>query len=106
MADVVQASELDQKDAYNALWVDIVGQRNNLESRLSQVLNKIDMTSWPGPVVRLFLGQLTPAAVLAAADDPDAVKKKGQICEANFYSGELALRGKARDGNPPVPTRG
>jgi lipoprotein NlpI len=91
LADVRQASELDQKYPYYALWVDIIGQRNNLPSRLSQLISKIDMTAWPAPVIRMFLGQMTPAAVLAAADDPDAYKKKGQVCEANFFSGELAL---------------
>ena len=50
------------------------------------------MTAWPAPVIRMFLGQMTPAAVLAAADDPDATKKIGQVCETHFYSGELALR--------------
>ncbi len=50
------------------------------------------MTAWPAPVIRMFLGQMTPAAVLAAADDPDATKKIGQVCETNFYSGEMALR--------------
>jgi lipoprotein NlpI len=50
------------------------------------------MTAWPAPVIRIFLGQMPPAAVLAAADDPDATKKKGQVCDANFYSGELSLR--------------
>jgi lipoprotein NlpI len=40
----------------------------------------------------MFLGQMTPAAALAAADDPNANTKMGQVCEANFYSGELALR--------------
>jgi lipoprotein NlpI len=45
----------------------------------------------------MFLGQMTPAAVLAAADDPDDTKKMGQVCEANFYSGELALRTGAKD---------
>ena len=55
------------------------------------------MTAWPAPVIRMFLGQMTPAAALAAADDPDATKKKGQVCEANFYSGELALRQGAKD---------
>ncbi len=45
----------------------------------------------------MFLGQMTPAAVRGAADDPDATKKKGQVCEANFYSGELALRQDAKD---------
>ena len=55
------------------------------------------MSVWPAPIVRLFLGQLTPAAVLAAADNPDPAKQKGQICEANFYSGALALRQGAKD---------
>jgi lipoprotein NlpI len=97
LADVSQASEVDPKDAYNALWVDIVGRRNNVPSRLSQAIAKIDMTAWPAPVIRMFLGQMTPADALAAADDPDAGKKKGQVCEANFYSGQLALRTRAPD---------
>jgi lipoprotein NlpI len=97
LSDVSQASEVDPNDAYNALWVDIVGRRNNVPSRLSQAIAKIDMTAWPAPVVRMFLGQMTPAAALAAAVDADAGKRKGQVCEVNFYSGELALRTSARD---------
>jgi lipoprotein NlpI len=54
------------------------------------------MAVWPAPVIRMFLGQMTPAAVLAAADDPD-VNKKDQVCDANFYGGELALRTGAKD---------
>jgi len=54
------------------------------------------MTKWPAPVLRLSLGQSTPAAVLAAADDPDAKKKKEQVCQANFYSGIVALRQGAK----------
>jgi lipoprotein NlpI len=96
-ADVRQASEFNPKDPYGALWVDIVGQRNNLPSRLSEAISNIDMTAWPAPVIRLFLGQMTPAAVLAAADDPDATRKTGQVCEANFFSGEWALRNGAKD---------
>jgi lipoprotein NlpI len=79
------------------------------------------MTKWIAPVIRLYLGQLTPEAVLAAADDlnenasPERVDlgddqtvaqrelvkrgltKKGQICQANFFSGELALQRGAKD---------
>ena len=36
--------------------------------------------------------------MLASADDPDPLTKRGKICEANFYTGELALiRGKKDD---------
>jgi lipoprotein NlpI len=97
LADALQASRLDPSDGYHALWVDIIGQRHNVPSRLSRAISKIDMTAWPAPIIRLFLGQMTPAAVLAAADDPDATTKNNQVCEANFYSGELALGTAAKD---------
>jgi len=97
LADVREASELDPADAYKALWADIVAQRNNAPSPLSQASARIDMTPWPAPIVRSFLGRMPPGAVLAAADDADAKKKKSQVCEANFYSGVLALRLNAKD---------
>jgi tetratricopeptide (TPR) repeat protein len=96
-ADVRQASEFHPMDPYGALWVDIVGQRNNLPSRLSEVISNIDMTAWPVPVIRLFLGQTTPAAVLAAAADLDPLKQARQVCEADFFSGEWSLRSGAND---------
>jgi lipoprotein NlpI len=61
---------------------------------LAQSISNIDMTVWPAPVIQLFLGRLTPAAVLVAAEEADADKKKGLVCEANFYGGELGLRQK------------
>src|ERR1700731_2560768 len=90
LADLSQASKLDPEYAYYALWLDILNKRGNVASRLPQAISHINMTKWPAPVIRLFLGQTTPAAVLAAADDADATTKRGQVCEANFYSGELA----------------
>ena len=97
LADVNEASELDPADAHKALWADIVAQHNNAPSHLSQASARIDMSLWPAPIVRSFLGRMPPEAVLAAADDPDAKKKRKQVCEANFYSGELALRQGAKD---------
>jgi lipoprotein NlpI len=91
-ADLSQASKLDPEYAFYALWMDIIEKRGNLASHLPQAISHINMTKWPAPVIRLFLGQATPATVLAAADDSDANTKRGQVCEANFYSGELALQ--------------
>jgi lipoprotein NlpI len=96
LADLSQASRLDPEYAYYALWIDIVDRRGNAASRLAQAIAHVDMTKWPAPVIRMFLGQATPAAVLAAADDPDAKTKAGQVCEANFYSAELALQQGAK----------
>ncbi len=92
-----QANALAPKDPYAAIWLDIVDKRSSLPSRLAQAVTQIDMTSWPAPVIRLYLRQSTPAAVLAAADDANADTKKGQLCEANFYSGELALQQGAEE---------
>ena len=97
LADINQASAFDPKNAHGALWLDIISRRNNVASRLSQISAQLDMTVWPAPVVRMFLGQMTPAAVLAVADNPDPRVKKDQVCEANFYSGEIALRIGAKD---------
>lgn len=96
LADLSQASKLDPEYAYYALWIDIVDRRGNAASRLAQAIAHVDMTKWPAPVIRMFLGQATPAAVLAAANDPDAKTKTGQVCEANFYSAELALQQGAK----------
>ena len=91
LADLNQASELKPKDAYTALWLDVVNKRSNLPSRLPQAIAQLDMTRWPAPVIRLFLGQMTPDAVLAAADDPNGMIKQRRVCEASFFSGELRL---------------
>jgi lipoprotein NlpI len=92
LADLSQASRLDPEYAYYALWLDILNKRGKMASRLPQAIAHINMTKWPAPVIRLFLGKTTPVAVLAAADDTDANTKKSQVCEANFYMGELALQ--------------
>jgi len=55
------------------------------------------MTTWPAPVIRLYLGQITPEAVLAAAENPDADIRTRQVCEASFFIGELALQRDAKD---------
>jgi tetratricopeptide (TPR) repeat protein len=89
--DLNQSSVLNPKSASTALLLDVVVRRSNLPSHLAEAIQQFDMTKWPAPIIRLFLDALTPEEVLAAADDADPNKKKGQVCEANFYSGELAL---------------
>ncbi len=97
LADFAHASEMAPKDAYAALWREIAAKRDNAPSHLREAAAQLDTKQWPAPVVRLYLGQATPAAVLAAADAPDAKTSRGQLCEADFYIGELALDQGARD---------
>jgi lipoprotein NlpI len=97
LADFNQTVELDPKNASYVLWLDIANKRSKLPSRLEAATTQVDMTRWPAPVIRFFLGQLTPGAVLAAADDTDAEVKNAQICDANFFTGELALQQGTKD---------
>ena len=91
-ADFSRSNELNPTYAYAALWLDIVAKRSNLPTRLAQWATRIDMTKWPAPIVRLFLGQLSEAEVRAAAENRDLVTEQGQVCETNFYFGERALQ--------------
>jgi lipoprotein NlpI len=38
-----------------------------------------------------MLGEITHAQAIEAAEHKEPQIKKGQVCEANFYGGELAL---------------
>ena len=97
LADINQASAIDPKNGRAALWLEIVNNRSNLPNRLADMTSQIDMTKWPAAIIRLYLGQMTAQAVLAAADDPSSYKQKQQVCEANLFIGELALQQARKD---------
>ncbi len=97
LADIDQATALAPKWAYGALWLEIVDKRSNLPSRMQQAIAQLDMTAWPAPLLKFFLGELTPDAVEAAADDPDAAKKTVRLCDANFFIGEFSLFAGRKD---------
>jgi adenylate cyclase len=85
------AIELDPISAYPAIWLDIAERRANQPSHFEKAAKQFSMTAWPAPVVRLLLGEVTSAQVLAAADT------KSQVCGANFYGGEWALSHKQNE---------
>jgi len=91
VADFKKAAELNPRDAYAAIWRELAERRSNAASHLAEAAKQLDMTAWPAPVIRHFLGELNLEQTYAAASDPDPRTKAAQTCEANFYSGELAL---------------
>jgi len=97
-ADIAKASELDPQYPYYELWLHLIDQRLNQLSRLGEALSRFEMTKWPAPILRLFLGKAMVPEVLAAADDPDSDSdtRRGQLCEANFYIAQLALKQGAK----------
>jgi lipoprotein NlpI len=90
-ADFKKAAELNPKDAYAAIWRDLAERRSNGPSHLAEAAKQLDMTVWPAPVIRHFVGELTAEQTFGAAFDTDPKTRLAQTCEANFYSGELAL---------------
>jgi lipoprotein NlpI len=91
VADFKKAAEFNPKDAYAALWRDLAERRNGSPGHLAEAAKQLDMTVWPAPVVRHFLGELNAEQTFGAAFDTDPKTKQAQTCEANFYAGELAL---------------
>jgi lipoprotein NlpI len=98
-ADMSQAARIAPKNAYAVLWSDIAERRAKQKGRLAarNGTKGLDMKAWPAPVVRLYTGEIKPDDVLAGADNPSDTVKAAQVCEANFYSGEYALIGGARE---------
>ena len=90
-ADFRKAVELDPKDVYAALWLDLAERRNGGASHLREAAAHLDMTAWPAPLIREFLGEANAGQALAAAHDDDPKTSTGRSCEADFYSGEFAL---------------
>jgi lipoprotein NlpI len=92
LADLNRAAELDPKSAWTALWLVIANNRSHKPNQLVQATAKLDMTQWPAPLVRLFLSQATAQAVRDEAE-----RSRARLCEAQFYTGELALMQAARN---------
>ena len=96
-ADFTKAGELNPKDAYAALWRALAERRNNsVTNHLAEAAKQLDMTAWPAPVIRQYLGELSAEQTVGAAANSDPRTKLAQTCEANFYGGELALTKKNR----------
>jgi len=91
IADFKKAAGLNPKDAYAALWRELAERRNNGPGHLAAAAKELDMTVWPAPVIRLFLGELDAEQTFGAAFDTDPQTRAAQTCEAHFYGGELAL---------------
>jgi len=96
LADVSQANALDPAEPYAALWLGILGQRSRLPNQMAKTTANVDMAAWPAPVIKLYLGELTTEAALAAAEHAESSTRRGQLCEVNFYAGDIALRGGAK----------
>jgi len=96
-ADFRQASELNPKYLYPAIWR-VIAERRAGESSLDAPTGPpADAAAWQAALLRFVNGDLTQADLFSAAKDPDPKTQSEQVCEANFYSAEMALTQQRRD---------
>jgi len=73
------------------LHVAMKRQGHSDAQELATVAASADLSKWPGPVLKLDLGQITADEVMLAAAIPGSYIQKWQFCEANYFTGEDAL---------------
>ena len=64
--------------------------------QLARVAAAADLSKWPGPVLKLDLGQMTANKVMMAPASPLPDIRKKQVCEANYFTGEDSLLHRQR----------
>lgn len=78
---------LTSHEVYAALREHILMQRAGSKSELEQRVLGWDLGKWPGPLINLYLGKITPGQALATAKESSWRERKRQKCAANLYVG-------------------
>ncbi len=88
-----QAWEQDGKDLHLLLWLTLARQRDRQDATtpLNAAIANIDLTPWPGPLVRYYLGRVPADQVQQAAQDPDPATALQQACDLDFFVASRAL---------------
>jgi lipoprotein NlpI len=78
---------------YSALMLHLAMKRQGRDDaqQLAPVAEAADLSKWPGPLLKLYLGHMAADEVIAVAANADANTRKRQECEANYFTGEDAL---------------
>lgn len=95
--DFSAAYELRKEDPYAMLWLYIVMMRTGNDGRatLSKISTEVKFEEWPGPVVEMYLGHMSPQELVKLAKDPNPARQREKQCEAYFYGGQqLLIEGK------------
>jgi lipoprotein NlpI len=91
--DFRAAATFQPQNAYDAVWLYLAEsrQRKDGSTELKNRALKLNLDPWPGPIVRLLLSENSPEAVMNAARTGNDKMQRDQLCEANYYFGEIAL---------------
>ena len=114
--DAISAAPSSNAAVYASLMLHLATKRQGQDDagQLAKVAAAADLSKWPGPVLKFYLGQMTAEDVMKAANS-DIEMQKWHVCEANYFTGEdavlhhqeatgLARLKAARDGCPKGDT--
>jgi len=78
---------------FGALWLYLARAHSKQDGgpALADRSQQLDLSQWPGPLVKVYLGALAADDALAAAKQGDPSYRDRQACEAAFYIGEFKL---------------
>ena len=81
--------------AYNALWLSLARMKAGVADTgnvsLANNAMTLNMSQWPGTVVKFLMGQAKREEVAAAANEGDPARLAERVCDADFYVGEYDL---------------
>jgi lipoprotein NlpI len=97
--DLVKATDLQRDDPYAAIRRFLAESRVGMDAtaRLRDGASGIDLQTWPGPVISMYLGDGSPDQVLEAAKQAPAhaQAQREHLSEAYYYIGHgLMVRGQ------------
>ena len=80
-------------DIYRVIWLYLARERAGENGMVEMVgyAERIDVSRWPGPVIKLFLGQAGPREVMESLKGLSGDKRREQQCEALFYLGQYYM---------------
>jgi tetratricopeptide (TPR) repeat protein len=89
--DFVTALRLRPTNPHPAIWLHItrVHEGKPDAEELNENASKIDRDHWPGSVLDLYLGRLTPDHIRKMAEGLDAKGRVTRLCEAEFFIAEM-----------------
>jgi len=97
--DFAKSIELKPADPYPHIFLFLTQARMGKDGKadLARFRKTQEDDKWITPVIRMYLGEITPTQCLAAAVNKDAKLDKEQKCEGYYYIGQFYLiRGKNR----------
>ena len=91
--DFARALELEPNDPYTVLRLyDARGRMGKLsDAELKKNAARLDLSKWPGPVIKYYMGKMSLGHLRAAANKAYREDKDAEHCIVEFYVGEYII---------------